>query len=285
MNEITYLDYFKESYPNGRKPAKISQEKIKKLKDNYHINWKNLAEKVNVSVNNTICHDVAQVSNIQSTVSVTPSVIPQVSAPLPSVVPIINQPKGKNYKTIADEFSMKVYENSLDVVDLAGARKIRVSQKTKNEVNGYSHEMRDGRIENIVQPVIPSSNVNNVYKNVMPTNSRQNVSDFANINNSALLPSVDDYLQKDKPSQENGIIIQLAGDVESLKEETVKQSALLEQLEARYNDLKAKREQRIRDLEEEKLSYTATLEGLTERIKNLQEAIMQEEQSLSGYKK
>ena len=56
-------------------------------------------------------------------------------------------------------------------------------------------------------------------------------------------------------------------------------------LEKKYNDLKSKREQRIRDLEDEKLSYTATLEGLTERIRSLQDAIAQEEQTLTGYKK
>lgn len=279
MNEIAYLDYFKESYPSGRKPAKISQEKIRNLKANYDTNWKKLVTPVNTVVNNTVSDNVIPFQ----TASVTPTPVVTVQKPITS--PVVGQPVVKNYKTVADDYKMSVFKRSFDVLDLAGARKIRVSQKTKNEVMGYSNDMGEGVLDNVIP--FPKANATIQQEQPIINDGISNIREFPktqipSVNNLMASPSVDDYLQKDKPIQENGIIVQLAGDVETLKEETVKQSALLEQLEAKYNELKTKREQRIKDLEEEKLSYTATLEGLTERIKNLQEAIEKEEQSLSG---
>lgn len=279
MNEIAYLDYFKESYPTGRKPAKISQEKIRNLKRNYHNNLKTVVKLVNTSVNDTVNSNVVPFPGVQAAVNEAPSVV----APITPVVPVVSQPVVKNYNNVANNFNMTVYEKSFNETTLTGARKIRVSQKTKDEVNGYSAEMGHGKLENIIP--FPTVATNTVEPIAVSSNIGSNVLEFPRtntsvINNTISSPSVDDYLQKDKPSTENGIILQLAGDVESLKEQTVKQSAILEQLEAKYNELKAKREQRIKELEEEKLSYTATLEGLTERIRNLQEAIQQEEQGL-----
>ena len=290
MNEITYLDYVQESYPNGRKPAKISQEKIRNLKNKYDINWKTLKEAVKTPAKEAT--NVAPFPSVQPTVS-TPTVnngystnaasfpnVNQVNSSI-NIVESVNRPVVKNYENVVRDFNITVYEKSLDEEGLAGARKIRISQKTANEVKGCDKMMAHGKLENIIPFPTKSVEIKPVSSNI-----GSNINEFQRTQtssvNSSISPSVDDYLQKDKPSIENGIILQLAGDVESLKEETVKQSALLEQLEAKYNDLKAKREQRIKDLEDEKLSYTATLEGLTERIRNLQEAIQQEEQSLSG---
>lgn len=293
MSEIAYLDYVQESNFNGRKPAKISQEKIRNLKAKYNSNLKAL--RVTAEVPAKEATNVVPFPNVTQQVEVTPvtntvvesNVVPlptvnQVSAPV-NVVESVSRPVVKNYEQVVGDFMMTVYEKSFDETSLAGARKIRISPKTKNETKGCSDAMAHGKIENVIPFPTPSVEVKLATASV---STGSNVVEFpkTQVSSSIPSPSVDDYLQKDKPSNENDVILQLAGDVESLKEAAVKQAALLEQLEARYNELKAQREQRIQELKEEKLSYTATLEGLTERIRNLQEAIQQEEQGLGSRK-
>lgn len=273
MNEITYLDAIKESSKVGQKPAKISQEKIVRLKNNYNSNLKTVSPSV-------------QPAPVQA-----PVVDNVVNIPVqqPVSAPVVSD----NYTEVAANFNMSIYEKSFDELPLTGARKIRINSKLPLHIKGQSNKLANGKLENVIP--MPKEVVNETIPNVVENNIEAKIVDFPKPQTSPIVndsiakdissPSVDDYLQKEIPDQTSGIIVQLTGDVQKLKEQTVERTALLEELEKKYNDLKSKREQRIRDLEEEKLSYTATLEGLTERIRSLQDAIAQEEQTLTGYKK
>ena len=280
MEAITYLDSFDMSTRNGQKLAKISQEKIKSLKNKYSTYLKSLVTTTEVK-QEMMMPEVKETKVVSN----------------PQVVTVATD----NYREVIDKFSMSVFEKSFTQKPLTGARKIRVNTKVIKHVRGLSEKMAKGKLEDMVvtqAPIIEDKSTEvNYTANVEPTLNNvhvqdakvvsSNVSDFSksSISRDAISPSVDDYLQKNSHGSENGLIVQLTGDVQNLKEETVKSTAILEQLEAKYNALKDKKAQRIKELEEEKLSYTATLEGLTERIKNLQNAIAQEEQSLSGYKR
>lgn len=296
MEAITYLNVFESSKRDGQKLAKISQEKMRALSGKYHTFLKTL---------------VVPVEEKKVEVPVTPVVntMPQEPVVAP-VAPAVAMPSD-NYKEIIDAFALTVYDKSFSEKPLTGARKIRVNQKVVKHAVGLANKFGKDKlidvtpninntftsqgagVSNIVEYPKTQPPIVETVRNVeLPQTS--NVAEFSrsqepvvteSVSREALSPSVDDYLQKDVPNQENGIIIQLTGDVEGLKEETVKRAALLEKLEAQYNAIKDQKARRIKELEEEKLSYTATLEGLTERIRNLQAAIEKEEQSLSGYKK
>lgn len=285
MNEITYLDAIKEAKNNGQKPAKISQLKLTTLSGKYHAECKKIAS----VVQNIPSAPVATVEEAPVVVStpVAPVIAPSVSV----------NPPTNNYQEVVNQFSMTIYKNNFDAKPLVGAKKLRVADKVKTNTKKMSLSLGNTEIvdtvvvntpvpNNVVNvptkepvmeeiPNIPTPPVNNILE--QPKVETPLVVNEVNTKETSA-KSVDDYLQKGVPNQENGVIVQLAGDVQKLKEQTEERTALLEELERKYNELKSKREQRIRDLEEEKLSYTATLEGLTERIRNLQDAIMQEEQ-------
>ena len=214
---------------------------------------------------------------------------PNVSQP----EPVAPAKVGNNYGEVADKFLLSVFEKSFEEKPLTGARKIRVNTRVTKHVKGLGNEFGKGKLADMPalnKPVAPATNIE-----AMPVNEPKNQVEstpiqVTQIQNDAYTKdsaskSVDDYLQKEVPNQEGGIINQLSDDVETLKDRIVESTTLIEQLEARRNELKNKRAQRIKELEEEKLSYTATLDGLTERIKNLQEAIEREEQSLAGYQR
>lgn len=97
--------------------------------------------------------------------------------------------------------------------------------------------------------------------------------------------SIDDYLQHGKIKSNDHDLKVLMENNKRLNSEINESQRVLEQLEAQLSKLKeiseAKRQARINELEEENLSKTATLNGLTEQIKALQEAIKLEQQSVN----
>jgi len=294
MEAITYLNAFDTSTKNGQKLAKISQEKMNALKSKYH----EFTSKTVVAPAAFQKEEVASVAPFREV------------EPMVNNTPVTQVGPSDNYKEIVDAFSLTVYGNSFDEKPLTGARKIRVNPKVVKHAVGLKNRFGNDKIIDITEvrsthsemlesaskvdeevvsrvttPVVEEVKAETVVpesRDVLPKTTPVVSESVARDISS---PSVDDYLQKEVPNQENGIIVQLTGDVEGLKEETVKRAAILEKLEAQYNAIKDQKARRIKELEEEKLSYTATLEGLTEKIRNLQAAIEREEQSLSGYKK
>ncbi len=279
--DITYLEVLVNPSKVDHKPAKISQEKLNNLKNNYKNNLKVTAPTVETNIAKEPVNVVPVKEETQVMVASMPT---------------------DNYGDVVNMFGLGVYEKSFDELNLTGARKIRINSKLPKHIRLLSEKFASGKLENlgipkeenvVSMPTVSKVETTSVSNEVVENKEESNVVEFPNVTQvqnttmpvkDSVSPSVDDYLQKEMP-KDDSVITQLTGDVESLKKEAEKRSAILEQLEAKYNELKSKREQRIKDLEEEKLSYTATLEGLTERIRNLQEAIEKEEQTLSGYSK
>lgn len=287
MEAITYLNAFDEGKRSGQKLAKISQDKLITLNRKYLAELKKMQPPV---VEKTVAEPKKE-EQVQQEVAKT-------------------MPKSSNYAQIIDNFGLTVYGEVPNEMPLAGARKIRVNPKVTKHVKGLSQEFgKEVFVANVKNslPVNEEIEEENVAFGIeMPATIEQKMVEEKEVPQEPLnlpvevtkekemepiegevvrdnnLPSVDDYLQKDRPSKESGIIGKLNNDVENLKAETLRRAELLETLEKKYNELQEEKARRIKELEEEKLSYTATLEGLTQRIIDMQTAIAHDEETLGS---
>ena len=287
MEAITYLNAFQEGKRNGQKLAKISQDKMMTLKGKYSVELKKMQP---------------------------PVVEKAVAAPLKEEVKVQEEvkkvPVGDNYSQVIGDFGLVVYGDVSSEMPLTGARKIRVNPKVTKHVKGLSKKF--GKEVFIGDPIVSEpmheeiEEENVTFGMEVPARFEQKMVEEPVVENKPLnlpvqfekekevepvegeivrdnnFPSVDDYLQKDRPSKESGIIGQLNDDVANLKAETMRRAELLESLEKKFNELQEEKARRIKELEEEKLSYTATLEGLTQRIIDMQTAIAHDEETLSS---
>lgn len=298
MDGITYLSLFSECKKNGQKLAKISQEKLKSLKGKYNAFLTTL----------TKAEPAPSVVEKKADIAVDP-VVSQNVTPRENIV-LETPVKADNYSEVLANFMITVYGNTFNEKPLSGARKIRVNSKVKKHVKGLDKKYGKAQLVDIVVTTLPPEvkmqEVANNFNEELPVSKKISspvnndilsgikveqpmANEMSRLDNTLKgtysSPSVDDYLQKEMPNQEDGIIAQLTGDVASLKEEAKKRTLILEKLEAQYNTIKEQKAKRIEELEEQKLSYTATLDGLTEKIKLLQESIAREEQAMSSFSK
>ena len=207
----------------------------------------------------------------------------------------VSQPVN-NYDEIINKFGMHVYENSVIELPLAAARKVRTGQRILNPLENFVKTKANGLLlvskkEEVVNTLVEPK-VDTVIKEETFVDTNEVVNEAPVISKPVVsqpTPSVDDYLQKEQKEvhQDNsisGLITQLEGDINTLKNEAIVKHEELKQLEAKFEAIQAQKKARIEELKEEKLSYTTTLEGLTEQINKLQQAIRDEENVLGKSK-
>lgn len=288
MEAITYLRYPQEITKVNAKPAKMAgMEKLKNLKNKYD------------SMLSTLLNTEMRKPVVKPEVTVTPTVSPVIE---PNVEEV-KVSKPTNYAAVMQSFSMAVYGDSFQELPLSSARKIRVNTRVKKHVVGLRDTFGTSKIVHEIPKKEPYNNVSTfpsrvssnvaindevVNKEVVTQPLTRTTAKYASpvAHTETIVkentPSVDDYLQKEVPIAESGLINELSSDILKLKGDVKQRTELLEQLEAQYNDIQTQKAKRIKELEEEKLSYTTMIEGLTDKIKNLQNAILKERQTLES---
>ncbi len=288
MEAITYLRYPQEITKVNAKPAKMAgMEKLKNLKNKYD------------SMLSALLNTETRKPVVKPEVAVTPTVSPVIEPKVEEV----KVSKPTNYAAVMQSFSMTVYGDSFQELPLSSARKIRVNTRVKKHVVGLGDTFGTSKIVHEIPKKEPYNNVSTfpsrvssnvaindevVNKEVATQPLTRTTAKYASpvAHTETIVkentPSVDDYLQKEVPIAESGLINELSSDILKLKGDVKQRTELLEQLEAQYNDIQTQKAKRIKELEEEKLSYTTMIEGLTDKIKNLQNAILKERQTLES---
>ena len=288
MEAITYLRYPQERTKVNTKPAKMAgMEKLKNLKNKYD------------SMLSALLNTETRKPVVKPEVTVTPTVSPVIE---PNVEEV-KVSKPTNYAAVMQSFLMTVYGDSFQELPISSAHKIRVNKRVKKHVVG----LRDiFGISKIVHEILKKEPYNNV--STFPSRVSSNVAINDEVVNKEVVtqpltrttakyaspvahtetivkentPSVDDYLQKEVPIDESGLINELSSDILKLKGDAKQKTELFEQLKAQYKDIQTQKAKRIEELKEEKLSYTTMIEGLNDEIKNLRNAILKERQTLES---
>lgn len=288
MEAITYLRYPQEITKVNAKPAKMAgMEKLKNLKNKYD------------SMLSALLNTETRKPVVKPEVTVTPTVSPVIEPKVEEV----KVSKPTNYAAVMQSFSMTVYGDSFQELPLSSARKIRVNTRVKKHVVGLGDTFGTSKIVHEIPKKEPYNNVSTfpsrvssnvaindevVNKEVTTQPLTRTTAKYASpVTHTETIvkentPSVDDYLQKEVPIDESGLINELSSDVLKLKGDVKQRRELFEQLKAQYNDIQTQKAKRIEELKEEKLSYTTMIEGLNDEIKNLQNAILKERQTLES---
>ena len=272
MEAITYLRYPQERTKVNTKPAKMAgMEKLKNLKNKYD------------SMLSALLNTETRKPVVKPEVTVTPTVSPVIE---PNVEEV-KVSKPTNYAAVMQSFLMTVYGDSFQELPISSAHKIRVNKRVKKHVVG----LRDiFGISKIVHEILKKEPYNNevVNKEVVTQPLTRTTAKYASpVTHTETIvkentPSVDDYLQKEVPIDESGLINELSSDILKLKGDAKQKTELFEQLKAQYKDIQTQKAKRIEELKEEKLSYTTMIEGLNDEIKNLRNAILKERQTLES---
>lgn len=255
MNNVTYLENFKEAYPREQKLAKISKDKLARLK----ISRKKYAVKPS-----------------NPTVETTPVVNEPINMQAPvTSTPVVETVVKDNYSETAETFQMTTYKKSFDELPLVAARKIRITFKLPKHIAGMRKKLATEKLagmphvieETPIQEEIPAVNVE------MPKTVAEPL-----VKEQAPSVSVDDYLQKEMPHQGEEKIIQLNDDITQIKQQVAKYKDILGKLTAEYDNIQ--NQQKLQALEEEKIGMTQVLNDIIRKVKEQEAKNIEAKQAL-----
>ena len=288
----------------GRKVAKLFQDKVNVMSDTYYSqllsSLKNEFEPTQSKIT-----DMFNLSYSSLAVLENDKLLSARKLKINNPTNLFNNSYEEYNKSVESEVNAKINSAKVNkpyVDNVVSFPSVKMEEKKEVEsIPLYANNIVEFPKERVAFRNETSSSLNNDTTNTVSNNSNNTLSRLSridynanNMNNSIEknetpvrdnTVSIDDYLQHGKIKSNDHDLKVLMENNERLNSEINESQRVLEQLEAQLSKLKeiseAKRQARINELEEENLSKTATLNGLTEQIKELQEAIKLEQQSVN----